>query len=223
MAHNLKIEGIYDQRTLKHLKAQGLGDFGFNFSPKSFNFIQEHVFLEELVPLLDESDNIHLHFSRSNDPMIVKVMADLQKIGVKPERVYLNCDEWTEAPESFKIKYYLNYSPEMNMSACKNALFSGMIFEFSFFEDLHMRGLLNIFIANFYTHFNSLLNNEKKIILRIDWNSNVFPTLFDYFDFDLMSFPINSKIEICYRNVDLKKLTSEMAHVEKNKNSLTRF
>jgi hypothetical protein len=67
------------------------------------------------------------------------------------------------------------------------------------------------------------LNNEKKIILRIDWNSNVFPSLFDYFDFDLMSFPINSKIEICYRNVDLKKLTSEMAHVEKNKNSLTRF
>lgn len=223
MGHNFKIEGIYDQRTLKLLKTQGLKDFGFNFSPRSFNFIQEHVFLEELVPLLDESDNIHLHFTRSNDPMIVKVINDLQKNGVKKERVYLNCDEWSEAPENLGIKYYLNYVPDINMNHCKSALFSGMIFEFSFFEDLHYRGILNNFIANFYTHFNTLLNSEKKIILRIDWNNNVFPTLFDYFDFDLMSFPINSKIEICYRNVDLKKLTSEMALIEKNKSSVDRF
>lgn len=221
MAHNFKIEGIYDQRTLKLLKTQGLKDFGFNFSPKSFNFIQEHVFLDELVPLLDGNDNIHLHFSRSNDSMIAKVLADLAKTGFKSENVYLNCDEWTDIPHNHGIKFYLNYSSDINMSYCNSEYFSGMIFDFAFFEDLHIRGVLNNFITNFYTHFNKLLNNEKKIILRIDWSSNVFPTLFDYFDFDLMSFPINSKIEICYRNVDLKKLASEMAMIEKN--SIDRF
>ncbi|MBC7714982.1 MAG: hypothetical protein H7177_16670 [Rhizobacter sp.] len=223
MAHNFKIEGIYDQRTLKLLKAEGLKDFGFDFSPRSFNFIQEHVFLNELVPLLDESDNIHLHFTRSNDPMIAKVIFDLKKNGVSSDRVYINCDEWSEAPAATGAKYYLNYYPEIDLSFCKSKLFSGMIFEFSFFEDLHKRGILNNFITNFYTNFNNLLNDEKKIILRVDWSNNVFPSLFDYFDFDLMSFPINSKIEICYRNVDLKKLTSEMAFVEKNKNSADRF
>lgn len=221
MAHNFKIEGIYDQRTLKLLKTQGLKDFGFNFSPKSFNFIQEHVFLDELVPLLGENDNIHLHFSRSNDPMISKVISDLAKIGFKRENVYLNCDEWSDLPHNLGIKYYLNYSSEINLSYCNSEYFSGMIFDFSFFEDLHIRGLLNNFISNFYTHFNKHLNDEKKIILRIDWNNNVFPTLFDYFEFDLMSFPINSKIEVCYRNVDLKKLANEMILIERN--SIDRF
>lgn len=223
MAHNLKIEGIYDQRTLKLLKTQGLKDFGFNFSPKSFNFIQEHVFLEQLVPLLSENDNIHLQFTRSNDPMIAKVVLDLKKMGIKAERIFLNCDEWVEAPEDLGLKYYLNYVVDINMNYCKSPLFSGMIFDYSFFEDLHYRGILNNFITNFYTHFNPLLNEDKKIILRIDWDCNVMPTLFDYFEFDLMSFPINSKIEICYRNVDLKKLTSEMALIEKNKSSVDRF
>ncbi|MBC7430027.1 MAG: hypothetical protein H7336_15540 [Bacteriovorax sp.] len=223
MSHNYKIEGIYDQRTLKLLKAEGLKDFGFNFSPKSFNFIQEHVFLTELVPLLGVSDNLHLHFTRSNDPMIKKVIDDLKKEGVGRERIYINCDEWSESPESHGIKYYLNYYPEVNLTWCNSKLFSGMIFEFSFFEDLHQRGILNNFITNFYTHFNNLLSNEKKIILRIDWNNNIFPSLFDYFDFDLMSFPINSKIEICYRNVDLKKLSAEMALIEKSRNSADRF
>lgn len=223
MAHNFKIEGIYDQRTLKLLKAQGLKDFGFNFSPRSFNFIQEHVFLVELVPLLDESDNIHLHFARSNDPMISKVIFDLKINGIKTERLYLNCDEWVETPESLGIKYYLNYVSDINMSYCKSSLFSGMIFDFNFFEDLHHRGVLNNFISNFYTHFNKLLNDEKKIILRIDWDNNLMPSLFDYFEFDLMSFPINSKIEICYRNVDLKKLSREIALIEKSKNIVDKF
>jgi hypothetical protein len=223
MAHNLKIEGIYDQRTLKLLKAQGLKDFGFNFSPKSFNFIQEHIFLEELVPLLDETDSIHLHFTRSNDPMILKVIEDLRKNGVVKDRVYINCDEWSDSPELLGIKYYLNYSPEINLTYCKSKFFSGMIFEFSFFDNLHNNGVLNNFITNFYTHFNKFLNTEKKIILRVDWSNNIFPTLFDYFEFDLMSFPINSKIEICYRNVDLKKLTNEMALIDKNKNTIDRF
>jgi hypothetical protein len=82
---------------------------------------------------------------------------------------------------------------------------------------------LNNFIANFYTHFKKHFTEDKQIVLRIDWNDNVFPSLFDYFDIDLMSFSINDKIEVCYRNVDLKKLTAEMEHIEKNRNLTDNF
>ena len=110
MTQNFKIEGIYDQRTLKLLKAKGLRNFGFDFSPKSFNFIQEHVFLNELIPLLDPLDRIHLHFIRSNDPMIVKVIADLQKVGIQKENIYIDTDEWDK--EALNLIYELIRSYE---------------------------------------------------------------------------------------------------------------
>lgn len=223
MGQDFKIEGIYDQRTLKLLKQKGLRDFGFNFSPRSFNFIQEHIFLSDLVPLLDPLDRIHLHFDRSNDPMIKKVLEDLKKSGVSGENVFIDCDEWSDSPESLGINYYLTYHANLDLKACQGSHFSGMIFDFSYFEELHHKNILNNFISNFYTHFSKVLTEDKKIILRVDWNNNIMPSLFDYFDFDLMSFSINSKIEICYRNVDLKKLTAEMDLINKNKNSIDRF
>ena len=223
MGQDLRIEGIYDQRTLKLLKQKGLRDFGFNFSPRSFNFIQEHVFLSDLVPLLDPLDRIHLHFDRSDDPMIKKVLEDLKKSGVALESVYVDCDEWKESPETLGARYYLTYQPGLDISLCKSELFSGMIFNFSYFEELHQKNVLNNFISNFYTHFSKVLTDSKRVVLRVDWNHNVMPTLLDYFEFDLMSFSINSKIEVCYRNVDLKKLTTEMDLIKKSILSLDRF
>ena len=217
MAQNLKIEGIYDQRTLKLLKSKGVRDFGFNFSPKSFNFIQERIFLNDLIPLLDSKDKIHLHFSRINDPMIQKVIEDLRKAGVEKDNIYFDCDEDSEKSREIGIKYFINYSPGINYSACDDPRFCGLIFNFSFFEDLQLKGVLNNFIANFYTQFKKYLSEDKLIVLRIDWSDNVFPSLFEYFDIDLLSFSINDKIEICYRNVDLNKLSEEMELIEKNK------
>jgi hypothetical protein len=223
MDHKFKIEGIYDQRTLKLLKSRNIRDFGFNFSPKSFNFIQEHIFLGELIPLLDPKDRIYLHFSRSNDPMIRKVLADLQKVGVEKENIFIECDEWSESPKELGVCYFLNYYPEIDLKNCDSIYFSGLVFSFSFFEDLHKRGVLNNFISNFYTHFKKFLTEDKKIILKIEWNDNIFPSLFDYFDVDLMSFPINSQMEICYRNVDLKKLANEMEFIKANKDLSSSF
>jgi hypothetical protein len=223
MDQKFKIEGIYDQRTLKLLKSRNVRDFGFNFSPKSFNFIQEHVFLDELIPLLDPKDRIYLHFSRSNDPMIKKVIFDLQKVGVQKDNIFIDCDEWSDDPKTLEVNYFLNYYPEMETTKLASPLFSGMIFNFSFFEDLHRRGVLNNFIANFYTHFKKHLTDEKKIILKIEWNDNVFPSLFDYLDVDLMSFSINSQMEVCYRNVDLKKLATEMELLKNSKDLAGNF
>lgn len=223
MDHKFKIEGIYDQRTLKLLKSRQVRDFGFNFSPKSFNFIQEHVFLNDLIPLLEPLDKIYLHFTRSNDPMIRKVLEDLKKAGIQNTNLFLECDEWPTDPNSFGIKYFLNYYPEIEIKNCLGENFSGMIFNFSFFEDLHQRGVLNNFIANFYTHYKKYLTDEKKLIVKIEWNDNVFPSLFDYLDIDLMSFSINSQMEVCYRNVDLKKLANEMEMIKQNKSLMDNF
>lgn len=223
MATNIKVEGIYDQRTLKLLKEKGLRYFGFNFSPMSFNFIQEYVFLEQLIPLLDSKDSIHLHFNRSDDPMITKVLNDLRAAGVLFDNIYIECDEWSLLPEEINSKYYLNYDSQLDLKNYIGPHFSGLILDFSQLEDLFHKGVLNSFISNFYTRCSSILKDDKKIILKVDWTSNILPSLIEYFDFDLISLPINSKIEICYRNVDLNKLKVEMDLMSKSAFQANKF
>ena len=218
MRSKFRIEGIYDQRTLKHLKAEGLKDFCFDFSPKSFNFIQEYVFLEQLIKLLDPTDRIFLHFSRSNDPMISKLMTDLQKAGQNIENIYFEFDEWASEslPNNFPFNYLLQFSKDNDPLKLIGPNFKGFNFNFDFFEELHRKNLLNTFVSNFYTRFHNVLTEESIMLLKSDWDHNLLTTLFDLFEFDLLSFPINSKIEVCYRNVDLKKLSSEMTILSKN-------
>ncbi len=212
----LKIEGIYDTRTLKYLKSQGIKNYGFDFSPKSFNFIQEHVFLEQLVPLLGTNDKISLSFSRSNDPMIAKVLQDLKKSGFDLNNTSVVCDEWSITPMDSGYNYYLHYTPSLKLEMLASKNFRGLIFSYNFFAEMHEKQILNSFMANFYTRFGKLIDH-KETLMRVEWGDNIFPSLLDIFDIDQLSFAINSEIESCYRNVDLKKLDSEMEHLKKKK------
>ncbi|MBP9681633.1 MAG: hypothetical protein KBD76_09525 [Bacteriovorax sp.] len=218
MEQKLRIEGIYDQRTLKHLKQKGLKDFCFDFSPKSFNFIQEYVFLEQFLNFLDPTDRIFFHFTRSNDPMVNKLIEDLKKSGISLSHVYFEFDEWTSemTPLNFKYNYLLHYAHNIDLALDIGENFKGFIFHFHFFEELHLKNILIQFTNNFYTRFNSQLKKDHLLLLKIDWHSDLLSSLFDLVEFDLLSCPINSKIEVCYRNVDLKKLTSEMEFLKKN-------
>lgn len=218
MESKIRLDGIYDHRTLKHLKLLGVKDFCFDFSPTSFNFIQEHIFLDLLTKVLDSFDRVFLHFSRSNDPMIFKLAADIKKCGYSLNNVFFEIDEWKSdyLPTSFPYQYVLNYSNEIDLAKMIGANFSGFIFQSNFFELLHRNNLIINFANNFFTRFHSTLMNHQFLILKIDWHTNLLTTLLNLFDFNLISLPINSNIEICYRNVDLKKLTNEMDLFKKN-------
>lgn len=218
MEQKLRIEGIYDKRTLNHLKHRGLKDFCFDFSPKSFNFIQEYVFLEQILVLLAPTDRVFLHFARSNDPMVFKLIDDLKKSGQTLVNFYFEFDEWSPdvTAHDFSYNYLLTFKNDSDPAKLIGKNFKGFIFNFDFFESLHQANLLNNFANNFYTRYQFQINNQILMLLKIDWHNNLLAGLFDLFDFDLLSFPINSKIEVCYRNVDLKKLSNEMEILQKN-------
>lgn len=210
MQTRLRVDGIYDSRTLKFLQGKGVRHFGFNFSPKSFNFIQEYVFIEKLIPMIGINDRVDLSFVRSDDPMIEKVLYDLRKAGFKTENVTIICDEWVK-PQSEKQHhyYYLNFSTQTKPEELSSVYFRGIIFKFDFFQELHQKNLISTFTNNFFTRFGPLID-QKEMILSIGWRDNVYPGLMDTFDFDKVSFSIDSDIETCYRNVDLNKLGREM-------------
>lgn len=217
MEQKLRIDGIYDKRTLKHLKEQGIKDFCFDFSPKSFNFIQEYVFLEQILNLLNYSDRIFLHFSRSNDPMIQKIIDDLKKAGHSLDNIFFEFDEWSKdiTPINFEYNFLLNFSSDVDVSKLMGKNCRGLIFNFEFFEELHRSRSIQNFSNNFYTKYYTTLNENCLMLLKIDWNNNLQTSIFDLFEFDLISFPINSKIEICYRNVDFNKLRCELDILKK--------
>ena len=212
----LKIDGIYDTRTLKYLKSQGIKNYGFDFSPKSFNFIQEHVFLDQLVPILSSNDKMTLSFTRSNDPMIAKVLLDLKKSGFDLNNVAVVCDEWPINPKDSGYNYFINYDPTLKPELLNSPQFKGLIFSYSLFAQMHENNVLNTFMANFYTRFGQLID-QKETLMKVEWRDNIFPSLLDIFDIDQLSFSINDDIESCYRNVDLKKLESEMELLKKKK------
>lgn len=222
MKKQLRIEGIYDKRTITYLKSFGIKNYCFDFSPKSFNFIQEYVFLEQIINLLDSNDNIFLHFSRSNDPMVSKLIDDLLKLNISLQKIYFDFDEWASADDAvaFQYNYLLNFSNLSDPYKYIGTNFRGFIFNFNFFQDLQQNKLLNNFAVNFYTRYESKLLDSSLMIMQSDWNHNLFASLFDIFEFNIISLPINSKIEVCYRNVDLKKLESEMKIIKSNNYSL---
>lgn len=219
MSYRIRIDGIYDQRTLKHLKQTEVRDFCFDFSPRSFNFVQEYVFLEQLIPLLTERDRIFVHFNRSNDPMVKKLAEDLSKNGVEPGRLYFEFDEWSPDvnAQEFEYNYLLLFSGDQNVSKSMGKNFCGFVFEFSFLEDLFHKKILQTFASNFYTRFGARMTESHFCILKMQWQSNLLTSLFELFEFNLLSMPISAEIEVCYRNVDLKKLSNEMAILKKNK------
>jgi len=218
MVQKLRIEGIYDKRTLLHLKSLGLKDFCFDFSPKSFNFIQEYVFLEQILIALSPTDRVFLHFKRSNDPMVLKLIDDLIKSGQNLENVYFEFDEWSSdfKPSDFNYNFLLNFTNDTDPMKLIGKNFKGFIFNFNFFHELHQSNLLHNFAANFYTRYHTFIDEHSLMLLKIDWQSDLLASLFEYFEFNLISFAINSQIEVCYRNVDLKKLSSEMEIFKKN-------
>lgn len=219
MAYKVRIDGIYDQRTLKHLKLSGMKEFCFEFSPKSFNFIQEHVFLQQLVPLFSESDRLFVHFSRSNDPMVKKLADDMATSGVNMSNVFFEFDHWSPEmkAESFEHNYLLSFSNDPEITSALGNKFCGFYFDFSFFEDLYHKNLLQRFAANFYTRFGASIDENGFFIMKMNWNSNLISSLFDLFEFNMVALPINPDIEVCYRNVDLKKLSTEMNLLKRNK------
>ena len=51
------------------------------------------------------------------------------------------------------------------------------------------------------------------LILRVDWDDNIIPSLLDYFDFEFISLSLNSKVEICYRNIDLNRMEKGLKYL----------
>ena len=75
----LRIEGVYDIRTVQYLKGQGIEDFSFDFRPKSFNFLQQYRFFEIIERCFHKNLRFFLKYQNEKDFIVQKMLNDIKE------------------------------------------------------------------------------------------------------------------------------------------------
>jgi hypothetical protein len=217
MDSNFRVEGIYDKRTIERLKDLKLKDLSFDFRPRSFNFLQKHL-LNDLLDEVSSSDTVYLHFENEAD-FVIKSILETAKEKCTKENIILEFsgDQTAEYYNSFEQGFCWTYNPESkNIDEILSSKYlKGLVIPFSIINQEHQKGTIHKFSKEIHAKIINLLNLESgKLVLSMDWDSNLFSSIVQYFDFDLISIPINNKIEVCYRNVNLSKMQDQVSYLQ---------
>lgn len=223
----IKIDGIYDDKIWNELKQlDDVTQFGFDFRPKSFNFLQSYRFFDMLENFYSEDHLYYLHFRDEKDFVINKIIEDChQFLGERYDglitfsRILLEFSGTLDFNifDSFEMGYFVHYDYELDFKIYNEARFlKGVIFSYSIFEGLHAKGLWNEFLE-YYTNVLLPYFKQRKIksVLKVDWGENIFPSLLDSISFDSINFEINSKVEQGYRQVDLSLVKNGLIAFQK--------
>ncbi|MFG1590945.1 hypothetical protein [Halobacteriovorax sp. CON-3] len=205
------LEGIYDKRGFKFANEMAKGAYGFDFRPRSFNFIQGYV-VEELLreSLLKLEDIVELHFENDSPIVIDSVIEQVSKIHPNIRVNYGQSglhtkEELERAGRPFSIIFDITDSQvyeKIQSHLCQSVVFS--------YEDIHRmsdQGQLNAFIVNFYTKVMATKNEKFELGVKLNWNSNLSIGIIEQLDPDYLKYEISSQVERCYRNIDVPKLS----------------
>ena len=229
---DVRIEGLYDIRTVNFLIEQGIHHFGFDFNPKSLNFIQYHLFLEIYAQYLGKRQNTYLNFE-NDSPLIInhhtKALSELiEREGFTQGELPLYL-ELADGSQDYLSKFELgpfrgilpHYRPGVSeyslKECCQHEKVTGIFLHYADLLEMHHNGTLFPFVQNFYEQtLNQQVKNqddssdtpkeEFKVGLISDWQDDLYQSILDLFDFDLISFKISGEVEVCFRNVDLNKV-----------------
>jgi hypothetical protein len=206
----VKINGIYDERTIRCLIENQVYDYAFDLRPKSLNFIQTYKIAELLKRT--QLANIYLRFDNEKDFVINKILDDLSSHLVC-KKLYLEFHDHQESSyyEQFNKPYFLHidHPSKVTHSYLGGDNLAGACLDYDFLLDLYRYGDLSAFVADYYK---ILSNREESVITVLErkWGADIYPSICDFFDFKIMSLPIDSCVEINFRNVDLDRVQREL-------------
>lgn len=218
MKTRLRLEGIYSPETISHVEEKKIKDLGFDFRPRSMNFLQHYKFLEILENSFETDRTYWLHFDNEHPGLIKKLVQDsvdvLNKKGATSDPLLLEFSDNQNYKyyDQFKQGFAWNY---VDMESLKEVIKSEhlkvLIFPFSEIEHLQNTNKFQEFVSTFHkTTFETFHNNKIKLALKLDWDSDIFPSLFEYINFDFCSLPVNQKVESSFRNIDWSKFNKNL-------------
>ena len=218
MKQKIRLEGIYDDAILNFMKEKSISGYTFDFRPKSFNFIQKYRFEDIITKHHLPLNHYYLHFCNEKDYVIKRIIEDLENLLGRPlneqNNIFLEFSDNQTAAwyEHFALPFYWHYNSCKNIEHILNARnLQGIVLNFKFLDNYCAHEYLDQFAVLFYRQMQkSYLKDGLQLIFSIDWDSNIPPGIQEYFDFDLISLPINSKIETSYRKINYDLLSQEL-------------
>jgi hypothetical protein len=225
MSYSVKIDGIYDKRTLKLLQELNVNQLGFDFRPTSFNFIQHYKFFEMLSDIKQMNfKKVFLIFQNEPDFVIQKFVEDLcaelnvesladQDLVVFDFRDSRDGDFYNQ----FNAPYIWTYDLNGKANQFKDSpLLAGVSLSSNLITTALDSGSIDSFCSNVYQLFGPKMLDPNFILdLQMNWVNNLPVSIYDRFDFNTVSLSIDPQVEVCYRNVDHDKLSKQVAYHSK--------
>lgn len=221
MTSRIKLNGHYDLKTIELARSNGIKDFGFDFRPRSFNFLQNYKFVEMLDQIYHHSHRYYLVFESETDNVLNRFMEDVKKVFAAhgalekfEEQVFLEFTDLRESSfySSLPMGFYWRVENELALKeVLKSKNLRGLILSFSMLERLQAQGALFQFIG---TLSKGISQYESKVEVGVDlpWSADVFPSLFEFITFDFYNLSIDSNVESSYRHIDQGKLSNHLSY-----------
>lgn len=226
MSKLLKLAGIYNQDLIQLGVEREVYHLGFDFRPRSPNFLQEYAFKDLIEKNFDHRMKFYLHYQDEKDFMI-KRMAEqinesLQKIGREKEflnNFYLQLSDVRELSfyKSLPLKFIWEYHPlgdiHRILSLENN---SGLCLPYGLVREAKEKGELEELVMKILrAKQNRAQGNDFQITLQMDWDSDPMFSLSEFLDIDMIELPINNMVETSYRNIDVSRITSGLNDFKK--------
>jgi len=210
----LKFNGVYDERTVRFLSEEGVKDFALDFRPRSLNFIQTHLACDIIkqFPL----SYFYLQFENEKEFVVSNILNEVDDfVGKNHLILEFSGREDASYCDQFKRPFsvVIDHINHLTSDSLKGSYLNSVVLDGYFLKEIHEDGLLEKLLK---TLFKTLGKRALDIpmFLQSDWGLDLFPSLCEYFDFQKVSYSINNKVEICFRNVDLVKVSKELLHVK---------
>ena len=229
MSKILKLAGIYDQQSIKFGIDQDIFHYGFDFRPRSPNFLQEYAFKEILEKNFDHRIHFYLHYQDEKDFMIMRMFDEIKNSmdAIGRERSVLNnfilyFSDVKEIPfyKSMPLNFIWEYHPLGDIDriiSCDNNI--GISLPFKLIEEAVRNNTLNdivlkILKAKQIKNKTSTNPDNFKISLQLDWDSDIIPSLSEFLTIDLIELPMNSLVESSYRHLDFSKISLGLEEIK---------
>lgn len=229
MSESLKLTGIYNQEIIQLGLKEEISHFGFDFRPRSPNFLQEYAFKEIIENNFEAKMQYYLHYQDEKDFMIFRMVDEVKNSILDMGRELKHLDQFTLFFSDVKeISYYqsmpLNFIWEYHplgkieeIAQCQNNV--GLSVTWDSLQDLIKTDSLNEFVLKILKV--KQMRQSKfpesgpyQVSLQLDWSSDVVPSLGEFLTFDQVELPINSLVESSYRNIDVLKVKTGLKDIK---------
>lgn len=231
---DIRIDGIYDGRTIDFLRKNEVSHLGFNFSPKNLNFLQQKDFLQLMGQETSLKETYYLNFSYDSSHvmrhLLERIKTQFYERGLDFQQYHLYLEfendqvlNDNDLPSELVNGVFWHYRPDTHVlkDILKVKNLKGIFLHYRDLYEMHDRGTLFSFVQNFmasfYAGFSDTDRQHEEEALKLglicDWDSDFFPSLFELFDFDILSYSVTSEVEVCFRNVDLDRVGRSLGHI----------